>query len=362
MSSVEKARRKAQMDSIDEGKSASETASGTTAGTALNEVQMGASFAAAHNAGSAFSEVKQDETTNEKSKESSDAEKNDSPFSFNETYQKKSVREVQTESLKEAIKSAGDVDVFKVVDAAEKVIDKDLTPKQFFGSFGSELKGVGSAYAGNVAANAVQAALDKTGEEGLKAINTKAFANKVVKSSSAIGLSVLQYLSGGKSEEMMLSDVSKSGAYDVITEVFKALGFDVNTLHGELPQGIRHAISPIVSYMAVGAVYKQVKDALKDEDISNSERARIEKTSREAVEQLIAIRKKMSDSVAEYLFTRLETVEESLTELDRALFLEDSDMFLKGNLKLQEMLGYDAPFRDQNEFDALMGSERPFRM
>ena len=64
--------------------------------------------------------------------------------------------------------------------------------------------------------------------------------------------------------------------------------------------------------------------------------------------------------ITEYMEQRLEIIEQAFDQIELAILEDNSDLFIGGNNMIQAMLGRQAQFTSQDEFDALMDMEDAF--
>ncbi len=124
-------------------------------------------------------------------------------------------------------------------------------------------------------------------------------------------------------------------------------------------------ISVVVGIMGIAVlaeVYKYTSSVLRDADLAHEERLRIEAECAEAVDSICRYRLDLEEKVSVYLSEHIEAFNEGFAEMDQALLSGDSDGFIAGNVRIQEMLGRKIQFRNQAEFDELMLSDEAFKL
>ena len=108
--------------------------------------------------------------------------------------------------------------------------------------------------------------------------------------------------------------------------------------------------------------YKIVREAQEDLQLAREERIKIEAACNESIELIRQYRAEMEYAVNHYLTERLETFESGFAAMDKAIFENDSDGYIRGNVAIQEILGYKSQFTNQEEFDDLMDSDIAFKL
>lgn len=112
--------------------------------------------------------------------------------------------------------------------------------------------------------------------------------------------------------------------------------------------------TPIGFISASIGVYQEISDALGELDIATEERVLIEKGCRESIEIIKEYQIEMHNMIEEYFARHIEIFNSGLDIMNQAVLSNDVDSFIAGNNIIQNFLGYDVQFRNQEEFDALM--------
>ena len=123
---------------------------------------------------------------------------------------------------------------------------------------------------------------------------------------------------------------------------------------------VAKAGTPIGFVSAVLGVYRQIDTALTEKQLAHEERVRIEAEVHEHIKILNAQRSEMEMVVTEYMEQRLEIIEQAFDQIELAILEDNSDLFIGGNNMIQAMLGRQAQFTSQDEFDALMDMDDAF--
>ena len=123
---------------------------------------------------------------------------------------------------------------------------------------------------------------------------------------------------------------------------------------------VAKAGTPIGFVSAVLGVYRQIDTALTEKQLAHEERVRIEAEVHEHIKILNAQKSEMEMVVTEYMEQRLEIIEQAFDQIELAILEDNSDLFIGGNNMIQAMLGRQAQFTSQDEFDALMDVDDAF--
>ena len=117
----------------------------------------------------------------------------------------------------------------------------------------------------------------------------------------------------------------------------------------------------VKSYLDYADYQKAIKESLKEYDEAKKERIRIEKESAENIQKIIECREKMMVIMEEYFADYIVTFDVAVDMMDQGIVENDSNKFIEGNNLIQEKLGKEAQFKNQDEFDSLMGSDDDFK-
>ncbi len=123
---------------------------------------------------------------------------------------------------------------------------------------------------------------------------------------------------------------------------------------------VAKAGTPIGFVSAVLGVYRQIDTALTEKQLAHEERVRIEAEVHEHIKILNAQRSEMEMVVTEYMEQHLEIIEQAFDQIELAILEDNSDLFIGGNNMIQAMLGRQAQFTSQDEFDTLMDMDDAF--
>ena len=121
-----------------------------------------------------------------------------------------------------------------------------------------------------------------------------------------------------------------------------------------------------VNYIGVAkstiAVVKEVSYEQKEFQLLREKRILVEAKTDKAVELIQRYRTELEAEIDRYLAEDLEQFILGFNDMEEALISGDSDRFISGNVVIQRVLGKEAQFTNQNEFDALMDSDQDFKL
>ncbi len=196
---------------------------------------------------------------------------------------------------------------------------------------------------------------------GIKELATQKFSSELVGSAQQIGVWVSQYMKKEISEEAFVNNLVGPGNQKLAKDLLSALKIDEKMGLGSIEE-IFNLSYPVMAYTASMAAYKELRKAQEAYEAAYEERIRIEKACAESVAMIRQYREEMERVVTKYLTEHLETFESGFAAMDQAMIDGDVDGYIKGNVEIQKILGYDTQFTNQQEFDDLMDSDIAFKL
>ena len=196
---------------------------------------------------------------------------------------------------------------------------------------------------------------------GIKELASQKFSSGLVDSAQQIGIWVVQYMRKEISEEAFISNMTGPGNQKLVKDLLAALKID-EKLGVSSVEEIFKLSYPVMAYTASMAAYKELRKAQEEYEEAHEKRILIEKACVESVAMIRQYREEMDRVVSKYLTEHLETFESGFAAMDQAIMDGDVDGYIKGNVEIQKILGYNAQFTNQQEFDALMDSDIAFKL
>ncbi len=196
---------------------------------------------------------------------------------------------------------------------------------------------------------------------GLKELATQKFSSELVDSAQQIGIWVSQYMKKQISRDDFISNMTGPGDQKLVKDLMSALKID-EKLGVDSIEEIFKLSYPVMAYTASMAAYKELRKAQMEYEEAQEERILIEKACMESVAMIRQYREEMERVVSTYLTEHLETFESGFAAMDQAIMDGDVDGYIKGNVEIQKILGYDTQFTNQQEFDDLMDSDIAFKL
>ena len=198
--------------------------------------------------------------------------------------------------------------------------------------------------------------LRESNEETLQKLAKGSFAKDLKSTTLNIADLVQKYVNKDIGEVQFIDELINSGFRDLSAEFLQAAGIDKSVLY-DANGTLRNLSSPAIGYCATVKAYEMMMKALEDASIAYEHRLLVEEESKKTIELIREYRAEMETAVNRYLNRHYETFEHAFDTMNQALLENDSDGYIRGNVEIQKLLGYDVQFKNQEEFDDLMDSD-----
>lgn len=196
---------------------------------------------------------------------------------------------------------------------------------------------------------------------GIKELANQTFSSELVDSAQQIGIWVSQYMKKEISEEAFVSKMTGPGNQKLAKDLLAGLRIDEKMGVSSVEEIFKLSY-PLMAYTASMAAYKELRKAQEKYEEAQDERVRIEKACAESVAMIRQYREEMERMVFKYLTEHLEIFETGFAAMNQAIMDGDVDGYIKGNVEIQRILGFDTQFTNQQEFDVLMDSDIAFKL
>ena len=196
---------------------------------------------------------------------------------------------------------------------------------------------------------------------GIKELATQKFSSELVDSAQQIGIWVSQYMKKEISDKAFISNMTGPGNQKLVKDLLSALKIDEKLGMSSIEEIFKLSY-PVMAYTASMAAYKELRKAQEQYEEAQEVRILIEKACAESVAMIRQYREEMERVVSKYLTEHLKTFESGFAAMDQAIMDGDVDGYIKGNVEIQKILGYDIQFTNQQEFDDLMDSDIAFKL
>lgn len=201
--------------------------------------------------------------------------------------------------------------------------------------------------------------LAKTDREEFRTLAENGFADCLVNASEEIIGIVALYVTKQIDADEFLIRMSRTGIGEVGVKVMKAFNIDPQNFTSN-PQILLNFAAPIMAYQGLMGAYREYSKALDDLRLARESRMRVEAECQRSIEMIRAYRMEAEQRVSEYMNEHLDAFQSGFAAMDQAILANDPDGYIAGNVQIQQMLGAEIQFTNQEEFDALMDSDEDF--
>ena len=201
--------------------------------------------------------------------------------------------------------------------------------------------------------------LAKTDREEFRTLAENGFADCLVNASEEIIGIVALYVTKQIDADEFLIRMSRTGIGEVGVKVMKAFNIDPQNFTSD-PQMLLNFAAPIMAYQGLMGAYREYSKALDDLRLARESRMRVEAECQRSIEMIRAYRMEAEQRVSEYMNEHLDAFQSGFAAMDQAILANDPDGYIAGNVQIQQMLGAEIQFTNQEEFDALMDSDEDF--
>ena len=200
---------------------------------------------------------------------------------------------------------------------------------------------------------------------GLEELSNTDFDEKLIACTMSTAGLVKAYMARKITDEAFIEQLGQGQIKDLTMQVLSASGMDKQLAEQIGVKNLSEigSMAPnAVAFAALTAAYKMVRQAEKEMQVARERRIEIEDACNESIALICQYRQEMEYVVNNYLSEKLETFEKGFEAMDKAILEDDTDGYISGNAAIQEILGYKAQFRSQEEFDDLMDSDEAFKL
>ena len=201
--------------------------------------------------------------------------------------------------------------------------------------------------------------LEKTDREEFRTLAENGFADCLVNASEEIIGIVAMYVTKQIDADEFLIRMSRTGIGEVGVKVMKAFNIDPQNFTSN-PQMLLNFAAPIMAYQGLMGAYREYSKALNDLRLARESRMRVEAECQRSIDMIRAYRMEAEQRVSEYMNEHLDAFQSGFAAMDQAILANDPDGYIAGNVQIQQMLGAEIQFTNQEEFDALMDSDEDF--
>ena len=246
------------------------------------------------------------------------------------------------------------VDMFKS-DKKERV---DII-KKYAKTYSKSFLRYGKIFSEDFFPKTINEILERTDREEFHTLAENGFADCLVNASEEIIGIVVLYFRKKISPDEFLIRMSQTGIGEVGVKAMDAFNIDPKVFTTD-PQVLLKFSGPIIAYQGMMGAYREYCKALDDLRLARESRMRVEAECQRSIEMIRAYRMEAEQRVSEYMNEHLDAFQSGFAAMDQAILANDPDGYIAGNVQIQQMLGAEIQFTNQEEFDALMDSDEDF--
>ena len=233
---------------------------------------------------------------------------------------------------------------------------KDAAVKELM----SKYKGAAVLHIENKARQKIEEMISQSENESVRSLSNKDYSKRLVESTKGIAGQVHRLYRNEISIQELIDGLSETGIKDIAKDTVCALQIPEKLNVKDVDQ-IMQLSADMAAYSSLTAAYQELMKALEDERIAHERRLQIEAECTKTITEITKYRKDMEMLVRQYMTNGYETMESGFAAIDKAIMDDDTDGYIRGNVELQKLLGYDVQFTNQAEFDNLMDSDEAFK-
>lgn len=246
------------------------------------------------------------------------------------------------------------VDMFKC-DNSERV---DVI-KKYAKTYSPAFLAYGKIFSKDFFPRLIKESLEKSDREEFRTLAENGFTDCLVNAGEEIIAIVVLYFRKKISPDEFLIRMSQTGIGEVGVKAMEAFNIDPRMFTSD-PQMLLNIAGPIMAYQGLMGAYREYSKALNDLRLARESRMRVEAECQRSIDMIRAYRMEAEQRVSEYMNEHLDAFQSGFAAMDQAILANDPDGYIAGNVQIQQMLGAEIQFTNQEEFDALMDSDEDF--
>ncbi len=126
--------------------------------------------------------------------------------------------------------------------------------------------------------------------------------------------------------------------------------------------GFASRLNLVGAATATISVCKEISADQKELQLLREKRILTEAKTEKAVEMIRDYREQLEKLIDQYLAEDLQTYITGTSDMETAMIKNDTEGFIRGNLRIQRIMGREIQFSNQSEFDTLMASDEAFKL
>ena len=231
--------------------------------------------------------------------------------------------------------------------------------KKYAGKYGPSFKKYGIVLAEELGISIINEKLKKSDREEFRSMARDGVTRCLVESSEKVIKTVAAYMNKEITEEEFIRQMSRTGVREVGEKITKAFGIDPSRIISDPSMALKLA-GPILAYQGAMGAYREYRKAMDDLRIAHESRVQVEEECRKSIEMIRKYREEAELRVSKYMNEHLDAFAEGFEAMNQAIISNDPDGYISGNVQIQQLLGAEIQFTNQDEFDSLMDSDEDF--
>lgn len=176
----------------------------------------------------------------------------------------------------------------------------------------------------------------------------------VATSTLEVGKTLKKFFQGSIDGVQCLEELGEKGYGMVNSALFAAVG------QAAIPIPVVGAMAgSMIGYALSSASYHILLDSLKEANLARERRIQVEAECAEAVRMLTEYRIELEANIDRYMKGQRDFFDETFAQIKKALAIGDVDGYINAMNAITESCGEKPLFRNMEEFEALMASDRP---
>lgn len=259
----------------------------------------------------------------------------------------------------DAKKQMPELDVIEIVELITNVVKKDITPFDAAKILATKYQKPIETYIDLFIHVELKDILENSDEKFLNNLCDDEFVDNIFTTTKEISKLIIAFCKKDIDEVQFIEGLYKTNLGKISEDMLKALEIDVDEIKQLIDKGPTIGWL-MLAFISLSKAYEILSVAKENAQIAHEQRLEIEAKCDQTIQLLQSYRKEMNEVVDGYLSEHLETFELGFRTMDQAILEGDVNGYIKGNTQIQEILGYNVQYKNEDEFEDLMNSDEAF--
>lgn len=211
------------------------------------------------------------------------------------------------------------------------------------------------SYQNSILESIINMVLRKSKDENLQEKADTNFATDLIASMGAIAGIVKSFFDGSIDGYQLVGKLGDQVWGQIKSSICE--NGEINLTNGIDIKAVTKGVGYTLAFAGAVSVYEMTSNAIKECQMARENRLKVETECQEVVNMIIQYRQEMNNIVEEYMSDHYSTFMSGFNAMDKYIIDNDYEGYIAQNVRLQEYLGKEVQFRNQDEFDTLMNSE-----